>query len=80
LRILLGRYLRLLNWICRQFLSSRCSILSHGWQLYVIFVDKLGLHPIYLLSLLCSILQAPIYPDIRLGVEVGTSRATTAPK
>jgi len=79
LRVLLGGYLRLLNWICRQFLTSRGSILSHGWQLYVIFVNKLGLHPIHLLSLLGSILQAPIYPDIRLRVEVGASRATTAP-
>jgi hypothetical protein len=80
LRILLRGYLWLLNWICRQFLTSRGPILSHGWQLYVIFVDKLGLHPIHLLSLLCSILKAPIYPDIRLRVEFGTSRATTAPK
>ena len=80
MRILLGGYLRLLNWICRQSLTSRGSILSHGRQLYVIFVDKLGLHPINLLSLLGSILQAPIYPDIRLRVKVGTSRPTTAPK
>ena len=55
-RILLGGYLRLLNRICRQFLTSRGSILSHGRQLYVILVDKLGLHPVHLLSLLGCIL------------------------